>query len=205
MLGKCTSNSLKKVTCRIDGAPKSPEIPIAAIPEGFDWNLWLGPAAKVPFRYLAGDHGETIAMFIQVGSYLLPNNLSANAHGNGYADPNFLISEAIESVQVDGGAFNVVNGTIQFTPNQGFTGNAMGSYTVADSSGQLSNVGYVFVTVNPVPVYMSVSCWNASFAYGANYQCTLNVSSNGGTAQGAISYSFDGGAASIWFFVRFRV
>jgi hypothetical protein len=59
---------------------------------------------------VAGDHGETIAMFIQVGSYLLPNNLSANAHGNGYADPNFLISEAIESVQVDGGAFNVREG-----------------------------------------------------------------------------------------------
>jgi hypothetical protein len=26
----------------------------------------------------AGDHGEPIAMFIQVGSYLVPNNLSAN-------------------------------------------------------------------------------------------------------------------------------
>jgi hypothetical protein len=36
---------------------------------------------------VAGDHGESIAMFIQVGSYLVPNNLSANAHGNGYTDP----------------------------------------------------------------------------------------------------------------------
>src|SRR5271157_314304 len=31
---------------------------------------------------VAGDHGEPIAMYIQVGSYLAPNNLSANAHGN---------------------------------------------------------------------------------------------------------------------------
>jgi len=67
------------------------------------------------------------------------------------------------SFTVDGGAFNVVNGTIQFTPNQGFTGNAMGSYTVADSSGQLSNVGYVFVTVNPVQTDWAVL---ASFESG---------------------------------------
>jgi hypothetical protein len=59
---------------------------------------------------VAGDHGEPIAMFIQVGSYLVPNNLSANAHGNGYTDPNIFVAAAIESVQVDGGAFNVREG-----------------------------------------------------------------------------------------------
>jgi hypothetical protein len=59
---------------------------------------------------VAGDHGEPIAQFIQVGSYLLPNNLSANAHGNGYSDPNIFVAQAIESVQVDGGAFNVREG-----------------------------------------------------------------------------------------------
>ena len=40
----------------------------------------------------------------------MPNNLSANAHGNGYADPNIYIANAIESVQVDGGAYNVREG-----------------------------------------------------------------------------------------------
>jgi hypothetical protein len=45
-----------------------------------------------------------------VGSYLVPNNLSANAHGNGYADPNIMIPQIIESVQTDGGAFNVREG-----------------------------------------------------------------------------------------------
>jgi len=59
---------------------------------------------------VAGDHGEPIAMFIQVGSYLVPNNLSANAHGNGYTDPNIFVADAIESVQVDGRAFNVREG-----------------------------------------------------------------------------------------------
>src|SRR5208337_1747393 len=32
------------------------------------------------------------------------------AHGNGYADPNILVPQVIESVQVDGGAFNVREG-----------------------------------------------------------------------------------------------
>ena len=52
----------------------------------------------------------------------------------------------------------------------------------------------VSVTVNPVSVTMGVSCWNTSFAYGANYQCTVNLSSNAGAPLGSITYSFDGGS-----------
>jgi len=59
---------------------------------------------------VAGDHGEPIAQFFQIGSFLFPNNLPANAHGNGYADPNTLIPIAIESVETDGGAFNIREG-----------------------------------------------------------------------------------------------
>ncbi len=59
---------------------------------------------------VAGDHGEPIAMFFQIGGYLFPNNLPANAHGNGYADPNVIIPIAIDNVQVDGAAFNVREG-----------------------------------------------------------------------------------------------
>ena len=59
---------------------------------------------------VAGDHGEPIAMFFQIGGYLFPNNLPANAHGNGYADPNVIIPIAIESVTTDGAAFNVREG-----------------------------------------------------------------------------------------------
>ncbi|HJY85383.1 MAG TPA: hypothetical protein VKE24_00970 [Candidatus Acidoferrales bacterium] len=59
---------------------------------------------------VAGDHGEPIAQFLQVGEYLFPNNLPANAHGNGYADPNFLISRAVGTVETDGGAFNIREG-----------------------------------------------------------------------------------------------
>ena len=51
-----------------------------------------------------------MAQYIQIGTLLLPNNLTVNAHGNGYADPNILIPAVIEAVTVDGGAFNVREG-----------------------------------------------------------------------------------------------
>ena len=59
---------------------------------------------------VAGDHGEPIAQYIQIGDFLFPNNLPANAHGNGYADPNLLIPAAIGSLQTDAGAFDVRHG-----------------------------------------------------------------------------------------------
>jgi len=36
------------------------------------------------------------------GIFSIPNNLPANPHGNGYADPNFLIPPTIEAVTLDG-------------------------------------------------------------------------------------------------------
>ena len=86
------------------GAPVSiPGLPIETASGGIKAPQYFAPG-------VAGDHGEPIAQFIQVGSFLLPNNLSANAHGNGYADPNILVPAIIESVQTDGGAFNVREG-----------------------------------------------------------------------------------------------
>src|SRR5207245_1044609 len=59
---------------------------------------------------VAGDHGEPIAQYIRIGDFLFPNNLPANAHGNGYADPNLLIPNAIGFVESDAGAFDVRHG-----------------------------------------------------------------------------------------------
>jgi hypothetical protein len=86
------------------GAPVSiPGYPIETASSGIKAPQYFAPG-------VAGDHGEPIAQYIAVGSYLVPNNLSANAHGNGYADPNIFIPELLQSVQVDGGAFNVRQG-----------------------------------------------------------------------------------------------
>ena len=86
------------------GAPVSiPGVPIETASGGIKAPQYFAPG-------VAGDHGEPIASYVQAGSYLVSNNLSANAHGNGYADPNILVPQVIESVQVDGGAFNVREG-----------------------------------------------------------------------------------------------
>jgi hypothetical protein len=86
------------------GAPVSiPGLPVETASSGIKAPQYFAPG-------VAGDHGEPIAQFIEAGSFLVPNNLSANAHGNGYSDPNILIPAIIESVQTDGGAFDVREG-----------------------------------------------------------------------------------------------
>lgn len=44
--------TVKRVTCSIDRMESSPVIPEASVPEGLDWEMWLGPAPKVPYRAL---------------------------------------------------------------------------------------------------------------------------------------------------------
>ena len=86
------------------GAPISiPGLPIETASGGIKAPQYFAPG-------VAGDHGEPIAQYFQVGDFLYPNNLPANAHGNGYSDPNFLIPPTIEAVTVDGGAFDVRQG-----------------------------------------------------------------------------------------------
>ncbi|MEM9646041.1 MAG: Gfo/Idh/MocA family oxidoreductase [Planctomycetota bacterium] len=41
---------IKRIQCAIGGAPTSPEIPVADVPKGLDWDRWLGPAPKVDYR-----------------------------------------------------------------------------------------------------------------------------------------------------------
>jgi hypothetical protein len=50
----------------------------------------------------------------------------------------------------------------------------------------------VQLTVNPVPVNLSTSCWNLNYPYGANFQCGVNTSSNAGPPQGVVTYQYDG-------------
>lgn len=44
--------AVKKVTCGINAMEASPVIPETSVPEGLDWDFWLGPAPKVPYRAL---------------------------------------------------------------------------------------------------------------------------------------------------------
>jgi predicted dehydrogenase len=44
--------TVKKITCGIGGFGSSPKIPTVPVPTGLDWDFWLGPAPKVPYRAL---------------------------------------------------------------------------------------------------------------------------------------------------------
>jgi len=86
------------------GAPISiPGLPIETASGGIKAPQYFAPG-------VAGDHGEPIGQFVQVGNFLYPNNLPAYAHGNGYCDPNILIPPVLSGVGVDDGAFNVREG-----------------------------------------------------------------------------------------------
>jgi Carboxypeptidase regulatory-like domain len=90
--------------------PGLPGLPVSV--PGFPSETASG-GVKAPQYFapgVAGDHGEPIAQYIQIGDFLFPNNLPANAHGNGYADPNLLIPAAIGGVETDAGAFDVRHG-----------------------------------------------------------------------------------------------
>jgi hypothetical protein len=90
--------------------PGLPGVPVSV--PGFPSETASG-GVKAPQYFapgVAGDHGEPIAQYIQIGDFLLQNNLPANAHGNGYADPNLLIPAAICNVATDAGAFDVRHG-----------------------------------------------------------------------------------------------
>lgn len=44
--------TVQRVTCGIDAMESSPVIPEAEVPKGLDYDFWLGPAPKVPYRAL---------------------------------------------------------------------------------------------------------------------------------------------------------
>jgi hypothetical protein len=74
-----------------------------------------------------------------------------------------------------------------------------GSHSLTASySGDSHNVAGVsapvILTVNPVPVQLSPSCWNANFPYGADYHCGIYTSSAAGAPQGVATYQYEGGA-----------
>jgi hypothetical protein len=90
----------------LDANPGRPGVPVS-IP-GYPTETASG-GIKAPQYFapgVAGDHGEPIAQFFQIGGFLLQNNLTANAHGNGYADPNVVISSTVGGVVVDNAAYN---------------------------------------------------------------------------------------------------
>ena len=51
---------IKRIQGAIGGAPASPAIPVADVPESLDWDRWLGPAPKVDYRFLPRRRNQTL-------------------------------------------------------------------------------------------------------------------------------------------------
>ena len=43
---------IKKMSCRIGGAPSSPALPVIQPPKALDWDRWLGPAPATDYRWM---------------------------------------------------------------------------------------------------------------------------------------------------------
>lgn len=52
----------------------------------------------------------------------------------------------------------------------------------------------VTLVVQPVPVQLSVSCWNSPYPYGADFFCGVYASSAAGPPQASINYTLDNGS-----------
>lgn len=50
---------IRKVQAAIGGAPSSGPIPVAEVPEGLDWDRWLGPAPAVDYRHKGEGRGKS--------------------------------------------------------------------------------------------------------------------------------------------------
>lgn len=63
-----------------------------------------------------------------------------------------------------------------------------------DSHNAAGTSAQVPLIVLPVPVTLSLSCWNTPYPYGADFHCGVYASSNAGAPLGSVTYVYDGGA-----------
>jgi mannan endo-1,4-beta-mannosidase len=102
------------------------------------------------------DHEEAVT------EYETPVTFTPAANDIAYGEGNAVVPATIDldptadgqqtSVSLPGGTFTLLSdGTVEFVPDAGFSGEVIGTYTIEDSLGQVSNVANLAVTVKPLP------------------------------------------------------
>jgi mannan endo-1,4-beta-mannosidase len=99
------------------------------------------------------------------------------------------------------------NGTVTFTPTDGFSGNAEITYTIRDSANRTSNAAALTVTVKPNP---TAAIQLATFETGTEGWASANWQTNAGTVAQSAEYASQGSyslkvttADGGWFGVNF--
>ncbi len=113
-----------------------------------------------------------------------------------------------QSVTVPGGVFvTAADGSVTFTPADGFAGRATASYTVRDTVGRVSNVAALAVTVKPNP---AAPLMLYSFETGTEGWAPGNWQTDAGSVAQSMEYATDGthglrvdSTGGAWFGVTF--
>lgn len=106
---------VKSIECRIGYNPKPETIPAVEPPKGLDWDMWLGPTPKVPYRYKNNDQTNCHYQFRWFYEYSGGKMTDWGAHhidiaqwclgmdGNGPTDVEYNITSRVPTT---GDAFN---------------------------------------------------------------------------------------------------
>jgi hypothetical protein len=158
----------------------------------------------------AGNQSSASVPYVVVSSVDTAIKLTLSATTVTYPlGTNVTISVAPTKGHVPTGVVRLYDGTtlLQTSQLQGngaaylyIQGLAVGAHALSvEYAGDAFNPGGtsapVTLTVKPVAVNLTASCWNANFPYGADYHCGVYASSNAGAPQGVITYQYDGAPA----------
>lgn len=146
------------------------------------------PLALAP---VAGDQWATGGYGAPVTLYPLGNDV---AYGGAVIDPTSIdLDPKTPGRQTSfndyGGVFKIVGQSVEFTPSAGFNGFTQCAYTVADNKGNVSNIAYLFVTVNPSPAGPETL---ESFEFGSDGWGPLSMSSAAGAVSQSSAFHTDG-------------
>jgi mannan endo-1,4-beta-mannosidase len=158
------------------------------------------------------DHEEAVTEYETPVTFTPAANDIAYGEGNAVVPATIDLDPATDgqqtTVSLPGGTFTLLSdGTVEFVPDAGFSGNVIGTYTIEDSLGQVSNVANLAVTVKPLP---GVPIQLFSFETGTEGWGPASWNSTAGTVAQSTVFATDGSYSLFvdkidggWFEVQF--
>jgi len=187
-------------------APMTSTVPLPATPSGSQWPItFVAPTlatANYTFNYLPG----VLTVGPPVDDAVTISFSNTNWNYPGEANVTICVASATShaatgTVTLYDGNIPLVTLTLQgngcyngwyITPGLKAGLHVFTAYYGGDGSNPAGYSPQYPITVTLSPMTMEASCWNDTFAYGANYYCNANTDS--GPKTGYMTYVYDGGA-----------